>query len=146
LRPGSNFFDTPSNFLGRYLISAFFRTPFNKNGIPGNIKKIAGFYFCYLKKNTENESVMSETRSFRKIKKIKLTQLLLFALISAIFLLLLLLINGCKIDVAEPIRDKPFTKLQTPKITNVVPAKLIACVNIITISREVFTGEPGTNV
>jgi hypothetical protein len=76
----------------------------------------------------------------------KLSKLLLFVLISALFLFLLLLINGCKMDTAEPIWEQPFTNPPTPKITNVIPAEAAAGVSRITINGENFADESGTNV
>jgi hypothetical protein len=75
----------------------------------------------------------------------KLSKILLLALISAIFLFLLLLINGCKMDVAEPIWEKPFTLPPIPKIINVVPAEASAGVSTIAITGENFADESGTN-
>jgi hypothetical protein len=75
----------------------------------------------------------------------KLSKLLMVALISAIFLLLLLLINGCKMDVAEPIWEKPYTAPLIPKITSVVPTQALAGVSTITINGENFANTTGTN-
>ena len=63
------FFDTPLNILGRYLILAFFSTLFNKNGIPGNIKKKALFYFCLSEKNIENVQICQKQKALRRSKK-----------------------------------------------------------------------------
>jgi len=75
----------------------------------------------------------------------KFSKLLMAAIISAIFLLLLLLINGCKMDVAEPIWEKPFTNPPTPIITSIVPAQAVAGVSIITINGENFSDATGIN-
>jgi hypothetical protein len=75
----------------------------------------------------------------------KLSKLLLFVLISALFLFLLLLINGCKMDTAEPIWERPFTDPPVPKITSVIPAEAAAGVSKITITGENFADESGTN-
>jgi hypothetical protein len=75
----------------------------------------------------------------------KLSKILMVVLISVIFLLLLLMINGCKMDVAEPIWEKPFTTPPTPEITSVIPAQAIAGVNTITINGENFADASGTN-
>ncbi|HVO72918.1 MAG TPA: hypothetical protein VMT35_02775, partial [Ignavibacteriaceae bacterium] len=65
-------------------------------------------------------------------------KLLIFAVILAIVLVFFLLISGCKIDVADPVWERPFTNPSTPKITEVIPAQAIAGVNIITIIGENF--------
>jgi hypothetical protein len=57
----------------------------------------------------------------------------------------LIFINGCKMDVAEPIWDKPFTVPPTPVIGSIVPAQASAGVNTITINGENFADESGTN-
>ncbi|MGE5812632.1 MAG: IPT/TIG domain-containing protein, partial [Ignavibacteria bacterium] len=72
-------------------------------------------------------------------------KLLMFAVILAIVLLSFLLISGCKIDVAEPLWEKPFTEPPAPKITGVVPAQAAAGVSTITINGENFASAPGTN-
>jgi len=85
------------------------------------------------------------TKSFKEIKIMKSRKVLMFAVILAIVLLSFLLISGCKIDVAEPIWEKPFTEPSTPKITSVVPAQAAAGVSTITINGENFAIAPGIN-
>ena len=60
-------------------------------------------------------------------------------------ILFLIPISGCKIDVAEPIWEKPFTEPPTPTITSVVPAQATAGVYTITINGQDFADAQGTN-
>jgi hypothetical protein len=86
------------------------------------------------------------TKSFKELILMNSRKLLMFAVILAIVLLSFLLISGCKIDVAEPLWDKPFTEPPTPKITGVVPAEAVAGVGTITINGENFASAPGFNI
>lgn len=85
------------------------------------------------------------TKSFKEIIIMNSRKLLMFAVILAIVLLSFLLISGCKINVAEPVWEKPFTEPVTPKITSVVPEQAPAGVSTITINGENFASAPGFN-
>jgi len=84
-------------------------------------------------------------KNFKEIIIMNSRKLLMLAVILAIVLLSFLLISGCKMDVTEPIWEKPFTEPPTPKITSVVPPQAVAGVSIITINGENFANSTGTN-
>jgi hypothetical protein len=58
----------------------------------------------------------------------------------------LVFLNGCKVDIAQPIWEKPYTAPITPKITSVVPAQAAAGISTITINGDDFAKTPGTNI
>jgi hypothetical protein len=83
------------------------------------------------------------TKSSKENENMKSARIVYAVVLSAI--LCLILTNGCKIDVAEPVWEKPFSVPSTPRISSVVPAQALAGVNTITINGEGFADATGTN-
>jgi hypothetical protein len=91
----------------------------------------------------EKSDNYASTKSFKENKNMKSAPTVYAVVLSAI--LCFIFINGCEMDVAGPIWDKPYTVPPTPTITSVVPAQAAAGVLTITINGEDFASAPGFN-